>query len=127
MIKMLGVALVGIFAGLIAGLLGTTTATTILPGLLMIGVSYDMAAGTTLLAILPPLSIGAVYEYYKRGKVNVKYAILLMVICFLFEWVSGKYSILLTDKTRKRLLSGYLVTVAVYIFYSSFQKIEKKI
>ena len=127
MIKMLGVALVGIFAGLIAGLLGTTTATTILPGLLMIGVSYDMAAGTTLLAILPPLSIGAVYEYYKRGKVNVKYAILLMVICFLFEWVSGKYSILLTDKTRKRLLSGYLVTVAVYLFYSSFQKIEKKI
>ena len=127
MIKMLGVALVGIFAGLIAGLLGTTTATTILPGLLMIGVSYDMAAGTTLLAILPPLSIGAMYEYYKRGKVNVKYAILLMVICFLFEWVSGKYSNLLTNKTRKRLLSGYLVTVAAYIFYSSFQKIEKKI
>lgn len=127
MIKMLGVALVGIFAGLIAGLLGTSTSTTILPGLLMIGVSYDMAAGTTLLAILPPLSIGAMYEYYKRGKVNVKYAILLMVICFLFEWVSGKYSILLTDKTRKRLLSGYLVTVAVYLFYSSFQKIEKKI
>lgn len=126
MIKMLGVALVGTFAGLIAGLLGTSTANAILPGLLMLGVSYDMAAGTTLLAILPPLSIGAMYEYYKRGKVNVKYAILLMGICTLFEWVSGKYSHLLTDKTRKRLLSGYLVTVAMYIFYSSFQKIEKK-
>jgi uncharacterized membrane protein YfcA len=126
MINYLGIALIGTFAGLIAGGLGTSTANAILPGLLMIGVGYDMAAGTTLLAILPPLSIGAMYEYYKRGKINVKYALVLMGVCTLFVWISGKYSYLLADKTRKRLLSGYLAIVAMYLFYSSFHNIKKK-
>ena len=63
------IVLIGIVSGLIAGALGTTTATTIMMGLLLFNLvpNFATAAGTTLFAILPPLSIFAVYEYYKKN------------------------------------------------------------
>ena len=66
------VVIIGIIAGFIAGSLGTTTATTITMGLMLFNLvpNFATAAGTTLLAILPPLSMFAVYEYYKKNKLT---------------------------------------------------------
>jgi uncharacterized membrane protein YfcA len=116
------VGIIGIIAGLIAGSLGTTTATTIMMGLLAFDLvpNFGTAAGTTLFAILPPLSIFAVYEYYKKKQLNIPYALILMVVCTIFEWVGAKYNHLLKDKTLKKILAVYLYIVGSYMLYSSF-------
>jgi uncharacterized membrane protein YfcA len=116
------VIIIGIIAGLIAGSLGTTTATTIMMGLLFFKLvpNFGTAAGTTLFAILPPLSIFAVYEYYKKKQLNIPYALILMVVCTIFEWVGAKYNHLLKDSTLKMILAFYLYIVGTYMLYQAF-------
>lgn len=117
------VIIIGMIAGLIAGSLGTTTATTIMMGLLLFNLvpNFATAAGTTLFAILPPLSIFAVYEYYKKKHINIQYALILMVVCTIFEWIGAKYNHLLKDSTLKMILSFYLYIVASYMLYQSYK------
>ena len=64
--------ILGRIAGIMGGVLGTSGAFTILPGLLLLGIvkTQKKAAGTTLITILAPLSILAAYEYYKNGKLK---------------------------------------------------------
>ena len=122
MYDLLLVKIIGIISGLIAGALGTATAPTILMGLLMFELvpNFGTAAGTTLLTILPPLSLFAVYEYYKKKQINFKYAIILMITCTIFEWIGAKFNHLLEDSTLKRILAIYLYTVGTYMLYQSF-------
>jgi uncharacterized membrane protein YfcA len=116
--------IIGTIAGLIAGFAGTTTADTILPGLLLFGLvpNFKTAAGTTLLAILPPLSIGAVIEYYKRGNVNVPLAIVLMIVASISTFLGARFSHLVSDSFQKRVLSLYLIAVSSFLLYSSFNE-----
>ena len=122
MYDLLLVKIIGIISGLIAGALGTATAPTILMGLLMFKLvpNFGTAAGTTLLTILPPLSLFAVYEYYKKKQINFKYAIILMITCTIFEWIGAKFNHLLEDSTLKRILAIYLYVVGTYMLYQSF-------
>jgi uncharacterized membrane protein YfcA len=122
MYDLLLVKIIGIISGLIAGALGTATAPTILMGLLMFELvpNFGTAAGTTLLTILPPLSVFAVYEYYKKKQINFKYAIILMITCTIFEWIGAKFNHLLEDSTLKRILAIYLYIVGTYMLYQSF-------
>ena len=122
MYDLLLVKIIGIISGLIAGALGTATAPTILMGLLMFELvpNFGTAAGTTLLTILPPLSVFAVYEYYKKKQINFKYAIILMITCTIFEWIGAKFNHLLKDSTLKRILAIYLYIVGTYMLYQSF-------
>ena len=115
------VAIIGLLAGLIAGGLGTTTATTIMMGLMALKLvpTYGTAAGTTLFAILPPLSEFAVYEYYKKGQINFKYSLILIVMCTIFEWIGAKYNNLFQDKTLKIILAVYLYIVGTYMLYNA--------
>jgi uncharacterized membrane protein YfcA len=83
--------------------------------------NFSTAAGTTLLTILPPLSTFAVYEYYKRNQINIKYAILLMISISLFEWLGARFNKDFSENILKRLSALYLYFIGTYMFYSSFK------
>ena len=73
--------ILGIVAGILGGAMGTSGALTIIPGLLLLELVPNLAtaAGTTLLTILPPLSIGAIFAYYKNKEVQFETAFILMI------------------------------------------------
>jgi uncharacterized membrane protein YfcA len=111
---------IGSLAGFIGGSLGTSGSSIMIPGLLATGVAsnYKTAAGTTLLAILAPLSIGAVYVYWKAGHVQVMTALLLVISYFIASTISAKLT--LKYFSDKQLLLGYaiyLAVVSIYTFY----------
>lgn len=111
---------IGSLAGFIGGSLGTSGSSIMIPGLLATGVAsnYKTAAGTTLLAILAPLSIGAIYIYWKAGHVQVMTAILLVISYFIASTISAKLT--LKYFSDKQLLLGYAVYLAAvsgYTFY----------
>ncbi len=76
---------VGLIAGTVAGALGFSTAIILIPALLGLGLikSYKTTIGTTILTILPPLSILAFVKYYREGLVDVHAALLLMLSGFI--------------------------------------------
>ena len=89
---MIKTIMLGLSAGVIGGALGQSGAETMLPGLLILGIVSDFktAAGTVLLTILPPLSLLAIIEYYKRDQVKVVVSITLMISYF-FAAYFGAY------------------------------------
>lgn len=124
MIDSILVAIIGIVGGLIAGFLGTTTSITSLFGLTFFKLipSYQTAAGTVLVSILPPLSAFSAYIYWKRGQVNLYYALILIVFCAVFELVGAKLNNKWNKKTLEILLSIYLLGLAIYFFTKSEDK-----
>lgn len=123
-------AVLGGIAGLMGGALGTSGAFTILPGLLAFGIvkTQKMAAGTTMITILFPLSMMAAYEYYKKGNVDIKVGVIITLAYMLSAYFGAKFANTLPNRTIQKIVGVYLLVVACYFFYKSTQKTkgEKK-
>jgi uncharacterized membrane protein YfcA len=107
--------ILGIVAGILGGAFGQSGSEVMLPGLLILGIVPDFktAAGTTLLTILPPLSLLAIMEYYKRKQVDVMVALTLMISYFFAAYV-GSYIIKDVSETHMEYAT------AIYFFLIGF-------
>lgn len=108
--------LLGIVAGILGGSMGTSGALTIIPGLMILDLvpNFATAAGTTLLTILPPLSIGAIYSYYRNEEIQFDTAFILMISYSLFAGVGAYVTHSVSEKHIFYGMSLYLVLVAIF-------------
>jgi uncharacterized membrane protein YfcA len=75
--------LIGLAAGMLSGLIGVGGGIIIVPALIFfLGFNQHEAQGTSLGLLLLPIGILAVYNYYNKGYIDVKY-VLIMAIGFL--------------------------------------------
>jgi uncharacterized protein len=66
---------IGLTAGALSGLIGIGGGIIIVPALvLLLGLSQQMAQGTTLAVLIPPIGILAAWTYFKNGHVDIKIA-----------------------------------------------------
>lgn len=119
---------IGFMSGVAQASIGAPQTSTILPLLSILNVipNYKMALGTTLLAIMPPTSLGAVYEYWKDGNVMIMSAVILAFSLAVGSYIGGKFSHLLTKITQKRTMGIYLILMGIYIVYSTFVSKNKE-
>ena len=125
--KYISSIILGTIAGFMGGALGTSGAFTILPGMLLLGITkhQKVAAGTTLVTIIAPLSILAALEYYKRGEVDMPVAGLITIAYMFSAYFGAKLIKDFKDTTIQKIVSVYLLCVAGYFFYKS-EHPEKK-
>lgn len=115
---------VGALAGLCGGSLGLSGIELMLPGLLVLGIvnDYKTAAGTVLFAILFPLSIGAVYVYYKRKQVEFKTSIILIFAYAIAAYFGAKFTKNI-DNSKLSLAAGiYLIFIGLFMIWNSHAK-----
>ena len=115
--------IIGILSGVVGGSVGTSGSEVIIPGLLASGIAstYKMAAGTTLLTILAPLSIGAVYTYYKTGNVQIDAAVVIMITYFITATFAAMHVVkYVSNKTLMLVYAIYLFIISMYFFYKYF-------
>ena len=112
----------GCIAGLLGGALGQSGAEVMLPGLLILGIVPDFktAAGTVLLTILPPLSLLAIFEYYKRGQLKIGISLLLMVSYFFAAYFGAKFTKNLTEKTLEYMAAFYFLIISIFFFWNGY-------
>jgi len=114
--------LIGTTAGLSGGALGQSGAEIMLPGLLILGIApnFKTAAGTVLLAIVPPISILAVLQYYKRGQVQIWTSVILFV-CYFFMAFIGAYITKDIENKRLEFITGiYFLVISAFFFWNSY-------
>ena len=76
--------LFGLAAGVLSGLLGIGGGIFIIPALVfLLGFSQEMAQGTTLAMMVPPIGLLAAWAYYSKGYVDLKVAGLMCVGFFI--------------------------------------------
>ena len=108
------VAAIGFAAGIVSGLFGVGGAIVIIPGLvLLLGMSQHAANGTSLAALLLPVGLLGTLEYYRRGEVNVPYAVVIAAGLLLGALIGARLAGSLSDLTLRRAFGAFLLVVAV--------------
>lgn len=104
---------IGIVAGAMAGMLGIGGAIVMIPALVyFLGISQQMAQGTSLAVMLPPVGILAAYNYYKAGHVDIKFALILAGTFLIGSYFGSKFALTLPQATLRKVFGVLLLLVA---------------
>jgi uncharacterized protein len=110
---------IGIVTGATAGMLGIGGAIIMIPALVFfLGFSQQMAQGTSLAVMLPPIGIIAAYNYYKAGHVDIKYALILAGTFLIGSYFGSKFALTLPQATLKKIFGVLLLLVAAKMLFS---------
>lgn len=114
--------ILGSLSGLLGGAFGLGGSFIVLPGLLALGIvpNFNTAVGTTLLSLLPPTTLLAVMEYYKRKQVDVKVGFILFLTFFVFAYFGTFINKYYSEKTLKYCTSIIFLIIAIYFFRSAY-------
>jgi uncharacterized membrane protein YfcA len=114
MTLIIGLILVGVFAGALSGLIGIGGGIIIVPALIFLfHFSQKEAQGTTLALLIPPLGLFAAMAYYKAGFVDVKAAVLIIAGFVIGSLISSHYAVGLSNVVVAKVFGVFLLLVAI--------------
>jgi uncharacterized membrane protein YfcA len=112
-------AIIGIFTGVMAGMLGIGGAVIMVPALVyLLGLSQQSAQGTSLAVMLPPIGVIAAWNYYKAGHVNIKFALILAVCFIAGSYFGSRLSLNLSESVLKKIFAVLLLAIAAKMLIS---------
>jgi uncharacterized membrane protein YfcA len=119
---------IGSIVGFIGGFQGIAGGFYISMLLLFTGLAKTqrMASGTTLLAIVFPLSIGAVYEYWKTGDVDIYNGLIIAFFYTIFAWIGAKMNAYVAEEFTVLSLATLLLLTSGYFFHRFYSILQKK-
>lgn len=114
--------LIGALSGILGGAFGLGGSFVMLPGLILLNVvkDFNTAVGTILFSLLPPVSLLAVVEYYKRGQVDIKIGTILFVTYFLAAYLGAKINKMYDQKTLEYACATVFLMITVYFYYHAY-------
>lgn len=117
MSDLIGLTTTGIISGLFAGFVGAGSEILIIPLLTYFSIfeSIKTRIGTSLLMLLPPIGLFAVYEFYNKGFVNIPYGIYLAVIFTIFSYISSLYSVNIDDSILTQTFAIFTIIAGIYM------------
>ena len=121
-------ALIGICVGFVGGFQGIAGGFYITMFLLALGLvnTHRQAIGTTLLAIVFPISIGAVYQYYKSGDVDIVLGLIIAGFYMISATYGAKFNKNISEKWVILSLALSLFLTSFYFFTSFYRAHTKK-
>lgn len=116
--QVVGLILIGLCAGVFAGMFGIGGGLIIVPALVLIyGMTQHAAVGTSLGAILLPVGALSAWVYWKNGNLNIMYAALIAGGLFLGAYFGAKLVQPVSDVTLRRMFAGFLILVSLRLFW----------
>ncbi len=112
--------LVGIAAGMLSGLFGVGGGVIIVPALaLLFGMNQQAATGTSLVALLLPVGILAVVEYFRSGKItadNIWFGLAIAAGLFFGALLGAKLALAMSGETLRRAFAVFLIVIAIRLW-----------
>ncbi len=106
-------ALVGLVGVWVSGCCGIGGAIGIVPALvLLVKLPPHTVSGTSLASLLLPVGLLGAMEYYRRGQVNVPYAVILSAGLFVGAFIGANLAGEVSDVALRRAFGGLLLLVA---------------
>ena len=117
------VVLLGLAAGILVGLMGIGGGVVVVPAMVyLLGMDQHVSQGTSLLLQLPPVGIGALYLYWRKGRVDLP-AGLVCAAGFLLGGYFGSVAAIQMSSNRLRGLFGlFQIAAAVLLWWRSRQE-----
>ena len=113
--------MVGLGAGVFAGLFGKGGGIIIVPMLItMFHYSPKAAAATSLAALQLPVGLPSVIIYANEGHLNILFAALIALGILIGAYFGSKLAVKLPSKMFKKVYAVFLIVVAVFMVYKYF-------
>lgn len=110
---------IGLFAGFISGTFGVGGGIIIIPALVFIlGMSQHQAQGTSLAMMLAPIGIFAVYNYFRAGYINIRFAVVLMIAFIAGAYLGSLSAINISSLWLKRMFGVLILIVGLRMIFS---------
>jgi uncharacterized membrane protein YfcA len=106
--------LLGLVAGVLAGMFGVGGGILFVPTLVALGLDHHDATGTSLLAIIPTVLVGT-WRQSRYGNVRWRAAVAIGATAAVAAQGGVALAEALSDATLRRLFAGLLVLVSVQI------------
>ena len=111
--------IIGLVAGTLGGMVGLGGGIILIPALILImKLDQQTAQGTSIAIMLPPIGLFAVYNYYKAGYVNMKYAFVIAMAFMVGGYFGSSLALKLSPDVMRKVLSVVLVVIALKMFFS---------
>lgn len=111
------VLLLGLVVGVLVGLLGIGGGVVLVPALVyLLHMDQHLAQGTSLLILLPPVGLGALREYWKRGQVDLRAGILCALGILAGGYLGGWIAVPLASRQLKGLFGCFLMVAAFLLW-----------
>ena len=108
--------LIGLVSGISSGFFGIGGAIILIPALVYIfKFSQHLAQGTALAALLLPVGILAVIEYYKSGDVNIKVALFIACGFVIGGFIGATFMQAVPSPVLKKLFAVMLLFISIYM------------
>ncbi|MGA1621237.1 MAG: TSUP family transporter [Synechocystis sp.] len=110
--------LLGLAAGFASGLIGIGGGLVIVPTLVfMFGFSQQLAQGTTLALMIPPIGLLGALTYYRQGYVDIKAAVLIC-LGFVFGSLFGaRFATHLSGDMLTRIFGGAMLIISLKMIW----------
>lgn len=108
---------IGLTAGVLSGLIGIGGGIIMVPLLLVLGFTQQQAQGTSLAALLPPVTILAVLNYHKAGFIDWRFAIIISLLFVVGGYFGSKLAIHIDPKMLKRVFAVTLLVIGGFLLY----------
>lgn len=114
-------ALIGLFAGMLSGMIGIGGGIVIVPALVyFLSVSQYQAQGTSILLMLPPIGIMAAYNYHKAGQLNWKFALIIAIAFIIGGYLGSKLTLkFINEDVLKKIFGVIMLLVSVRMLFFS--------
>jgi uncharacterized membrane protein YfcA len=105
----------GLVAGVLSGMFGIGGGLIIVPALIVgFGFAPKVATGTSLFALMWPVGLLGVLEYWRREELRVMPGLLIALGLFAGAYFGARLTGGVSDVTMKRLYGGFLLVVGLY-------------
>ena len=113
----LEILLLGLGVGILVGLLGIGGGVVLVPAMVyLLRMDQHMAQGTSLFVLLPPLGLGALIAYWKRGQVDLHAGILCALGMLAGGYLGSRIAIQLASRNLEGLF-GCFLTLAAFLLW----------
>jgi len=111
-------AIVGLVAGMGGGLFGIGGGIIIVPCLVaFLGFTQHKAQGTSLVALLAPVGLLSVMNYYKADNVDLRAGAVVACAFFFGAFMGSKVALELNEVAMRKGFACFLMLVGCYMFF----------
>jgi len=111
------ILLLGLVGGVLVGLLGIGGGVVLVPAMVyLLHMDQHMAQGTSLFILLPPIGLGALREYWKRGQVDLKAGILCALGMLVGAYAGSLIALPLPSRNLKGMFGCFLMLSALLLW-----------
>jgi uncharacterized membrane protein YfcA len=119
--QLIGLLLVGLAAGLLSGMFGVGGGIIIVPAMvLLFGMTQQSANATSLIALLLPVGLLGVMEYYRSGKIsgeNIWIGLIIAAGLFTGAYFGAKIAIQLSNEVLQKAFAVFMGIVALHLWF----------